>query len=183
MDIDPSESLTEEPFGSNPAQHLFVPRDQCMRKRQQVAKNLFAVPDGTAGKLADNERMGQDGAVLEKVPKPAVVPAKVINPYGRIHKDHAARRPLRRGTALRLFSVPPRAARRLALSRAIKASSPIRTSDVFSATPVNLAALRSRESSMFSVVFIWVSMDIPSILVKGSRERVGVQGSAARSGL
>ncbi len=56
------------------------------------------------------------------------------------------------------FSVPPRRARRLALSLATSAFNPRRTSVVFSLTPVNSAAFSSNPSSMFNVVFICMNM-------------------------
>ncbi len=70
------------------------------------------------------------------------------------------------------FSVPPSAARRLALSLAIKASRPRRTSDVFSLTPVSLAARCRRESSILRVVLICMSMHDQYILVKPYPEEI-----------
>jgi hypothetical protein len=65
---------------------------------------------------------------------------------------------LRRRIGMSFFSVPPSAASLPALSRAINASRPIRTSAVFSCTPVNSAARDSFSSSMFSVVLTYVSI-------------------------
>lgn len=59
---------------------------------------------------------------------------------------------LRRGTGRAFGSEPPSAASRRADSRAMSASSPMRTSSVFRWTPVSRAAVESALSSMFSVV-------------------------------
>ena len=93
--------------------------------------------------------------------------AQVDNPNGGINKDHRCFQAyLRLGTALRLFSVPPSFASRLLLSRAIKASRPSRTKDVFSLMPVNRDAFSNILSSMLSVVLICISMNEMCIYVK-----------------
>lgn len=56
------------------------------------------------------------------------------------------------------FWVPPSAVNRAALSRAMSASRPIRTSAVFSCTPVNSEARSRIESSMLRVVLMHISM-------------------------
>jgi len=56
-------------------------------------------------------------------------------------------------------SVPPSLASRWALSRAINASSPMRTSAVFVVTPVNRAARRRRDGSILRVVLIRMHYD------------------------
>ncbi len=61
-------------------------------------------------------------------------------------------------TGLREFSEPPSSASLLALSRAIKASRPNLTKDVFSLTPVSLDAFLIMSSSMFNVVLICINM-------------------------
>ena len=82
----------------------------------------------------------------------------------RITTAHALWR--RRRTGLSFFSVPPSAASRRALSRAISASRPRRTRAVFSVTPVNCDARLRSSSSMLSVVLICISMYILCIRVK-----------------
>src|SRR6266849_374149 len=59
---------------------------------------------------------------------------------------------------LSFFSVPPKSASRRALSRAISASSPSFTSEVFSSTPESRAAFLNKSSSMFKVVRICINM-------------------------
>lgn len=72
----------------------------------------------------------------------------------------------RRRIGRRRFSLPPSSASRLALSRAISASSPNRTSEVFSRTPVRWAARLRSVSSMFNVVRICTKMHVGYIPVK-----------------
>jgi len=66
----------------------------------------------------------------------------------------------------RFFSVPPSFANRLLLSRAIKASSPSRTKDVFSLMPVSRDAFSNTLSSIFSVVLMHINMHQICIYVK-----------------
>jgi hypothetical protein len=63
----------------------------------------------------------------------------------------------RLGIARRPASVPPSLANRLPLSRAINASRPSRTREVFSLTPVSRDALSSISSSMFIVVLMCIT--------------------------
>jgi hypothetical protein len=72
------------------------------------------------------------------------------------HQDRVWRRRTRRSFG----SEPPSFASRRALSTDIKASSPNRTNEVFSWTPVRLAALSRRTSSMFNVVLMHISMHL-----------------------
>src|SRR5438132_8081002 len=66
--------------------------------------------------------------------------------------------PRRLRTFFNFFSVPPRSANRRALSRAISASNPCLTSDVFSTIPESREAFFRRSSSMFNVVRICTNM-------------------------
>ena len=90
----------------------------------------------------------------------------MIDPNRRIDESHEALPERRLRTGRRSLSLPPSSARRRALSRAISASSPRRTSEVFSSMPVRLEARRSRRSSIFSVVLICINMHHLSISVK-----------------
>ncbi len=64
---------------------------------------------------------------------------KVINPNRCIHQNHTVVDFLL-GMLFSFFSLPPKAASRLALSWAINASNPFRTRVVFSEIPVSLDA-------------------------------------------
>ena len=99
--------------------------------------------------------MGQHLRVLQEGSQFAVSRAQAIDPNGRVDEDHATRPGRRRRIALNPGSVPPSLASRRALSRAINASRPMRTSAVFLETPVNRTARRRRDGSMFKVVRIY----------------------------
>jgi hypothetical protein len=64
----------------------------------------------------------------------------VVNPHGRVNENHRPGPGRRLGMGRNSGSVPPRAARRLAAPRAIKASKPARTKAVFSSMPVSCLA-------------------------------------------
>jgi hypothetical protein len=83
------------------------------------------------------------------------------------------------GMGCRSFSVPPRSASLLLLSRAMSASNPSLTKEVFSFMPVSSEALLRISSSMFSVVLICISMHQPCIYVKGYAIDIGGTRSVA----
>jgi hypothetical protein len=84
---------------------------------------------------------------------------QVHDPYRCINNNHGQDFVgLRLRMERRPFSVPPSLAKRLLLSRAIRASSPRRTSAVFSLTPVKREALCNISSSMFKVVLMHINM-------------------------
>lgn len=93
---------------------------------------------------------------------------EVLHPDGRVREDHFRRLDSRRRAGkVRVGMVPPRAARRRAASRWMRASRPMRTRAVFSVSPVYSTACASRESSMFSVVLIHAPMPFSCASVKG----------------
>ena len=105
--------------------------------------------------------MAQDGSVEQQPRELWVGDPQMVDPDGGIDEDHAVFRracPRRLGIGRRVFSDPPSAARRLALSRATSASSPARTTAVFSRRPLNWVALTSSASSIFNVVRIYASV-------------------------
>ena len=79
--------------------------------------------------------------------------AKVVDPYGGICENQFGR-PLRRGIAFNPGIVLPRDASLRALSRSMRALRASRISAVFSATPVNSWAMRTKSSSSATVVRI-----------------------------
>ncbi len=97
----------------------------------------------------------------------------MVNPNRSINHNHGYYTDgLRRGIGWRSFSVPPSFASLLLLSRAISASNPSRTKEVFSLTPVKYDALFSISSSMFNVVLICIDMPYLYINVNWG-ERIG----------
>lgn len=98
--------------------------------------------------------------------------SQVRHPYRGIGNDHVYfLADLLRGIGCRSLSVPPSSASLLLLSRAIKASKPSLTREVFSLTPVNSEALFSISSSIFSVVLICINMHDLGIHVKWHPKR------------
>jgi hypothetical protein len=136
---------------------------QCVQQRY----DFLTVTEIATGELAQDERM-EDGifSFQQRAEAPARF-TKVVNPNRCVDKDHYA--VLRRGIRCASGSEPPRAARRCALWRAIRASSPIRTKVVFSHTPVSREAFCRIASSILSVVFIWASMALSYACVNSQR--------------
>jgi hypothetical protein len=86
--------------------------------------------------------------------------AEMIDPNRSVYENHDAERGRLRRTEDKRGSVPPSMANRRALSRAIRASRPMRTNAVFSFSPVKAAAFRSISSSMFKVDRMHINMHI-----------------------
>jgi hypothetical protein len=129
-------------------------------------KKFVSVFDGTTGQLTDYERMADHLRIEEQLFQMPAAPPKVGNPNRGINDDHGydfADLRLRMGR--RSFSVPPSLARRLLLSRAIRASNPRRTKAVFSLRPVKRDAFSKILSSIFSVVLIHINMHYLCIFV------------------
>src|ERR1039458_10352554 len=76
---------------------------------------------------------------------------EVVDPDGRIRENQFGRT-LRRGIFFRRGIVPPREANLRALSRSMRALSASRSNAVFSATPVNSCAMRTKLSSSVTVI-------------------------------
>ena len=122
-------------------------------------KEFLSVFDVPARQLADYKRMADHLCIEEQFFKMTAAPPKVGNPNRGIDDDHGyGFSGLRLRMARRSFSVPPSLARRLLLSRAIRASSPRRTKAVFSVRPVKRDASSKILSSMFNVVLIRINM-------------------------
>src|SRR5512145_699718 len=114
--------------------------------------------------------MAKDMPVKQQRFQPFASNSQMLDPNRSIDQNHAMLLDRRLRIRRRRFSVPPRSARRRALSFAIRASNPKRTNEVFSLTPVNLAALFRRDSSMLSVVLICIMMPESCIQVKFERD-------------
>lgn len=100
--------------------------------------------------------MATNTPLVEQFGQSVVTLPQVLNPNRCIDQRHYAAGGRRRGIGRIFFSVPPSAAKRRALSSAMRASKPRRTKAVFSVMPVSLAAFSSRSSSMFNVVRICI---------------------------
>src|SRR5271170_1140920 len=97
--------------------------------------------------------------LLEKLLQFFVARTEMVDPNRSI-REYQCGRTLRRGILFNPGIVPPRDANLRALSRSIKALRASRTSAVFSATPVNSCAMRTRSSSRARVVLIGTNYNI-----------------------
>jgi len=83
---------------------------------------------------------------------------KVLHPDGSIDQNHLYRDGRGRGMGRIFASVPPRAAKSFAASRAINVSKPACTKAVFSVSPVSRLARSTSLSSSMSVVLICIRL-------------------------
>jgi len=156
--VNPPEATSVQPLGLDKMEDLIVFRDSGLWKVRQEIEDLLPVPEATTRQLPDHKRMAEHFPVMEERLQAGVARAEVLDPNGGINENHAALTERRRRTGRRPFSVPLRSARRRALSLATRASRPRRTREVFSFTPVSREARWRRESSIFSVVLICITM-------------------------
>jgi len=166
MGVDPPEATSVQPLGLNKMEDFILFRDSALWEARQETEDLPPVPEVATRQLSDYKRMAKRFLVTEKRLQTGIAPAEVLDPHGGVNENHAAWLERRRRTDRRAFSVPPRSARRRALSLAMRASSPRRTREVFSLTPVSWDARWRRESSIFSVVLICITMPQKCISVK-----------------
>lgn len=120
----------------------------------------------TTSEFPDNVWVRQHLFSVQQLDESRVCLPEVANPNGTVHKNRHDT--LRLRPELAPGSDPPRAANRLALRLATKASSPIRTNAVFSDTPVRSDAFFRIASSMLSVVRMHIMMHTSYALVKGA---------------
>jgi|SRR6516225_1033880 len=159
MRIHPANPLAVQLLALNHTHHFLMLGDLRLRQSLEQSKDLLTIAQRPARQLTDDEGMGHHLTVFQEGPKHAVSNAQMIDPDGRVDEGHAMRRGRRRRIAPKPGSVPPSLASRWALSRAINASSPMRTSAVFVVTPVNRAARRRRDGSILRVVLIRMHYD------------------------
>jgi hypothetical protein len=103
--------------------------------------------------------MDDDLPSIEKLLEFLVARAEMIDPDRSI-RENRLDRVLRRGVLFKPGIDPPMDANRRALSRSISALRASRTKAVFSATPVNSWAIRTRSSSRARVVLIGIDYNI-----------------------
>ena len=132
----------------------------CPGKTIQGGQSLGSVEEIASGQLAKDNWMDGDQSLLEGLSEIWQAVTEVVDPNGGVSDDHS----LVDLSGRCLFGTrssgicPPKAASRRAASRSTSASSPIRTSAVFSFSPVYSTASASRDSSMLSVVLICINM-------------------------
>lgn len=132
MDIDPSDPTAHQRVAIDKVQHLRVFGNRHLLQSTEEHQNLAAVLEIAARQFANDELVARYTARSQMVRKAPPASPQVIHPDGRVSKSHLPLRLRRRGLLRSRRSDPPSAARRCALSRAISASSPARTSADFS---------------------------------------------------
>jgi hypothetical protein len=178
--VDPSDAAARESVPFDELQNFGMLCGVGLRQLREEPEDLGAPSQVAERQFADHERVKENEPVLEEGREPGVSTPQVIDPEGRVDQDQRLALGLRTGAGRRRrgsrrpFSVPPSAASRRALSRAMSASRPAWTIAVFSVRPVRLLAFARRESSRISVVLICISMVILYASVKRRRARLAL---------
>ena len=150
VDINIAEAAAEQGFPLNEIQHFAVPRDDCPRQAAQGVQNHLPLAEAPGCQAADDKGMDQDPAIVEHIGQDRIAMPEAIDPDRGIEQNQARSDcPGHRGKS---GSLPPRRARRRALSRWINALSASRTKADFSCKPVNRWASFTRSSSKANVV-------------------------------
>src|SRR5881227_1817993 len=121
MHLDVTDSPSHQAVLFEEAKRLLVVWHDARGKRRNKTENLIAIPDLAAGQFTDDEWMGQDVLTLQCRLERRNALMEMIDPDGCVDEDQEERR--LRG-AFAPGSLPPRRARRRALSRAISARKP-----------------------------------------------------------
>jgi hypothetical protein len=164
VDVDPTDAACMKSVTFDESQHLLVRGGPGLRQIRETPEDLGAPPEVAERHFPENGGVAKDLSVEKKRRELLVSPPEVIDPDGRVDEDQRPAPRLRAGAGRRrrggrsVFSEPPSAASRRALSRAISASSPAWTIAVFSLRPVRFRAFSRRVSFRIRVVLICISM-------------------------
>ncbi|MCB1906881.1 MAG: hypothetical protein KDH15_05880 [Rhodocyclaceae bacterium] len=131
--------------------HFIIGGDVDLRQPLQRVGHFAAMSEIAERQLRIHHRMTRHPAVVEDSDEIVVDLPEVVDPDRRIDQDHAGSE-RRRGVAFGSGPVPPRRARRFALSRSIIARSAYRTNADSAEAPVGSCAFDIRSSSMARVV-------------------------------
>lgn len=134
MHIDPANALSSQALPLYQRDYFPVSGVRGCRKAAQQAQNLATLPQPAQRQLTDHEGVREHPARVEQLRKGRAPAPQMFNPNGSVdERQRRARRAgdLRRRVSRMAGSLPASAARRRALSRAIRASSPARRSAVF----------------------------------------------------
>src|SRR5208283_1779874 len=153
MGVDQAEAQAVQTASFNHEPHFRQLRHSHLRQGVQQRQRFRALPQRSKGKFRNDKRMDHNVPLMKMPAHFLIFRPKVINPDRRI-RENQFDRSLRRGTAFNLGIVPPRDANLRALSRSMRALRASRTNAVFSTTPVNSWAVRTRSSSSARVVLI-----------------------------
>ena len=133
--------------------HFAQLRHSYLWQKVQQGERPGSVMQGSKCKFRNDERMDHNLALVKMLAQRFVSGAKVVDPNGGVCENQCGRT-LRRGIAFNPGMVLPRDANLRALSRSMRALRASRISAVFSATPVNSWAMRTKSSSSATVVRI-----------------------------
>src|SRR5258708_705738 len=147
VNVDPAQAASRERVPLHEPQDLVVLRPRRLRQSEEQFEDRRAAPKIPERELSEDERMTQDLRVLQKGRESSIPFPEMVDPDRRVDEDHReAERGRRRRADRRRGSLPPSAASRRALSRAMRASRPARTTAVFSRTPESCRAFSTRRS-------------------------------------
>ena len=139
----------------------------CHGQSLEQRKNFFSIFKLAASQLANYKRMADNTSVQQKLFESWLSIPKMRYPNWRVNQNHSYLLfALLLGIGRSFFSVPPNLASLLLLSRAMMASKPSLTKEVFSLTPVNWDASSISLSSIIMVVLICMNMHKKCIFVK-----------------
>lgn len=125
VNVNPAQPATPKATGVEEGDDLSMSRRWKVGKLFQQGDCLRAAAQGSARELPDDEIVAADQPGFEEGAQVRAIVAKMRNPDGAVREDHRRLGRARLRGALRAAgSVPPNEASRLALSRAISASSP-----------------------------------------------------------
>ncbi len=158
MRIDPADAQAPKLPIFNQSHHLPMRGRKRRGKSLEIAQNARSILQIATGQFTQDEGMHHDQGFAQKRSEPRTAFPEVRDPDRSINKDHRVAPDRRLGIERNRGSLPARAAKRRAASRAIRASRPACTNAVFFRIPVSCRARSKRSGSMISVVLICMSM-------------------------
>ncbi len=117
MNVDVAYAFAMQGMAFDEVQDLVAVCDDGRRQILQQFEDRAAFAQVSTSYLADHERMHHDGRTLQQVYQARIATAQVVNPDRRVDQDQADVPDRLRGAAFSAACVPPKRARRLALSR------------------------------------------------------------------
>jgi hypothetical protein len=120
--IGPTQPASPEPVLLHQVQRFFGARLRQPRKTLQIVENSIPFPKSSTRQLSDHRGMMDHAPIDQQFAEVRMAPPEMVDPYRRIHQhlhraDLAVLAVRRRGPALALRSVPPKAAKRWAAPR------------------------------------------------------------------
>ena len=150
--IDVADATSHQLLLLNHHQDFRVAGHRGCRQALEQVKHLPAIAQVAAGEFADHPGVNHHRAFLQERCQTGHPTAQVIHPHRGVDEDQRVLR--RRGIGSSLGSLPPRAARRRALSRCTRACRACLSSALRSSCPHSSWAWASSRSSSVTVVRI-----------------------------